>query len=257
MELARFIFWTAIKILGLAFLGLLAAKAVSGLCYSNVAKSRDVLKWVRGVLYAAILVLVVLSARIVGTDIAAEIYARTSERNLSRSELVKGYVNALRAVELRPGEIRYWHALASAKFALKQYSSLLADQPVLRALGKGKLQEEDAYSCAAAYYFLAQYDKVLPLTQQMIRENHVYAAAYALQGYTFLAQKRYSEAEKTFLQVLQMFPTMRVAVEGLAHAHYLEGDKAAALSVLAQTSNFAFPPEARQRFEALKALYAQ
>lgn len=199
----------------------------------------------------------VQGARTVGTAIAAENYAHTSRQNLARFQLPKAYENALRAVELRPDEIRYWHVLADAKFAQKQYSSLVADQPVLLALGRGELQEEDAYSCATAYYFLGQYDKVIPLTQEMIRENRVYAAAYVLQGYTFLAQKRFSEAERTFLEVLQMFPTMRVAVEGLAHAHFLEGDRAAALSVLAQTSKFSFAPEARQRFEALKALYAQ
>ena len=257
MDLVRFVFWTAIKVLGLAFLGLLTAKAVSALRSSGAEGSRDRLRWVRGLLYAAILALVILGARIAGTDIAAGNYARTSQQNLSRSQPAKAYENALRAVELRPDEIRYWHALANAKFALKHYASLVADQPVLLALGGGKLQEEDAYSCATAYYFLAQYDKVIPLTQQMIRENHVYAAAYVLQGYTYLAQKRYSEAEGTFLEVLQIFPTMQVAVEGLAHAHFLEGDRAAALSVLAQTSKFSFPPEARQRFEALKALYAQ
>jgi tetratricopeptide (TPR) repeat protein len=257
MELTRFIFWTAIKGLGLAFLGLLAAKAVSGLRGSGAEGSRDQLRWVRGLLYAAILALVIEGARTVGVDIAAENYAYSSQQNLARFQLPKAYENALRAVELRPGEIRYWHALANAKFAQKQYASLVADQPVLLALGGGKLEEADAYSCATSYYFLAQYDKVIPLTQQMIRENHVYAAAYALQGYTYLAQKKFPDAERTFLEVLQMFPTMELAVEGLAHAHYLEGDRAAALSVLAQASKFPFSPEARQRFEALKALYAQ
>jgi tetratricopeptide (TPR) repeat protein len=257
VDLIRFIFWTAIEIVGLAFFGLLAAKAVSGLRSSGAAGFRDGLSWVRGGLYLVVFALVILGARSVATAIAAENYAHASQQNLSRSQLAEAYENARSAVELRPGELRYWHALANAKFALKQYASLVADQPALVALGRGNLQEEDAYSCATAYYFLAQYDKVIPLTQQMIRENHVYAAAYVLQGYTFLAQKKYSEAEGTFLEVLQMFPTMQVAVEGLAHAHFLEGDRAAALSVLAQTSRFSFPPEARQRFEALKALYAQ
>jgi tetratricopeptide (TPR) repeat protein len=257
LDLIQFIFWTVIEILGLVFFGLLAAKAVSGLRSPGADGSRDGLRWVRGSLYLAVFALVILGARSVAMAIAAENYAHVSQQNLSKLQLAKAYENARRAVELRPGELRYWHALANAKFALKQYASLVADQPVLLALGRGNLQEEDAYSCATAYYFLAQYDKVLPLTQQMIRHNHVYAAAYALQGYTFLAQKKYSEAEKTFLEVLQMFPTMQVAVEGLAHAHFLEGDRTAALSVLDQTSKFSFSPEARQRFEALKALYAQ
>jgi tetratricopeptide (TPR) repeat protein len=257
MELIRFIFWTAMEILGLVFCGLLAAKAVSGLRNAGAAAARDGLRWVRGVLYLVILTLVILGARTVARAIAAENYAQASQRNLSRSQLAKAYENARSAVELRPGEIRYWHALTNAKFALKQYASLVADRPALLAVGRGHLQEEDAYSCATSYYFLGQYDQVIPLTQQMIRENPVYAAAYVLQGYAFLAEKKYAEAEETYLKVLQMFPTLPAAVEGLAHAHFLEGDRAAALSVLAQTSRFPFPPEARQRFEALKALYAQ
>lgn len=257
MDFARLVFWTAIKVLGLVILGLLAAKAVSGLRRPGALKSWDRLTWVRAPLYAAILALVILGGRNVGTDIAAESYARASYRNLDKRQLAKAYENALRAVELRPGELRYWHALASVKFAQKQYASLVADRPVLLALGGGKLDEQDAYSCAAAYYFLAQYDKVIPLTQSMIRENRAYAAPYVLQGYAFLAQKRFSEAERSFLDVLQMFPTLQVAVEGLAHAHFLHGERLEALAVLDETSRFSFPPEARRRFEDLKTFYAQ
>jgi hypothetical protein len=54
-----------------------------------------------------------------------------------------------------------------------------------------------------------------------------------------------------------MFPSQQAAVEGLAHVHFLRGDTASALEVLDQTAKFPFSPEARKRFAALKALYAQ
>ncbi|MBZ5515092.1 MAG: hypothetical protein LAN62_09690 [Acidobacteriia bacterium] len=257
IDLARFIFWTATKTLALVILGLMTAKAVRGLRDSGASGTPDRLPYIKGALYAAILALVILGAQNVGTDIAAENYARASQRNLANSQLPKAYENARRAVELRPGERRYWHTLWNAKFARRQYASLLADRPTLFALGGGKLEEEDAYTCAAAYYFLAQYDQVIPLTENMIRENRAYAAPYVLQGYTYLAQKKFAEAERSFLEVLQTIPTLEVAVAGLAHAHYLRGDRAGAQAVLDETSRFSFSPEARRRFQDLKALYAQ
>jgi tetratricopeptide (TPR) repeat protein len=147
--------------------------------------------------------------------------------------------------------------LAQVKLVLRQFASLKADMPVIQALSGGKLDEEDAYRLAASCYFLAEYDKVILLTQQMIRENRVYAAAYVLQGLAYTAQKKYPEGQRTFLQVLQMFPSQQAAVEGLAHVHFLMGDTAGALDVLNQTAKFPFSPEARTRFAALKALYAQ
>lgn len=242
------------KTLGLVFLGLLSAKVVSAL------RARDQTAgpmWVRGALYVLILLLVVIGAYEVGDDVAAANYAWTSERNIAQGQAAKAYANALRAVELRPGLLRYWQALASAKFAQRQFASLVADQPVLLALSGGKLDEEDAFRLASSHYLLAQFDKVIPLTQQMIRENRSFAAPYVLQGYAYLAQKQYPQAKQSFLEVLQMFPTQQAAVEGLAHVYFLTGNKARARGVLAETVKYPFPPEARQRFEALKALYAQ
>ena len=256
MEVARFIFWTALKTLSLVFLGLLAAKAVAGLRVPAAGQGNR-FGLVRGVLYVLILLLVILGARDVGIDVAAQNYAWTSEKNLAQAQLAKAYANALRAVELRPGELRYWQMLARAKSAARQFASLVADIPTIRTLSGGKLDEDDAYRFAASYYFLGQHDKVIPLTQQMIRENRMYRSAYVLQGYGYMAQKKYPEAQRTFLEVLQLFPTQQAAVEGLAHVHFLTGNTTAALDVLGQTSRFPFPPEARKRFEALKALYAQ
>ena len=253
MELGRFIFWTAMKTLSLVFLGLLAAKAVSAL---QVQKSKQ-LPWLRGVLYIATIVLVGLGARSLGYDVASENYARTSQMNLAEGQLDKAHSNALRAVELRPGVLRYWQALARAKFALRQFNSLVRDEPVFLSLSGGELDEEGAYRVAASYYFLAQYDLTTTLTREMIKKNRAYAAPYVLQGYAYTAERRYAEAERTFLEVLQMFPTQQSAVEGLAHLYFIAGNTAGSLAVLEQTSKFRFPTEARQRFEDLKALYAQ
>lgn len=245
------------KTLCLVFLGLLAAKAVAGVRAQGGSGQGNRLASIRGLLYGVILVLVVLGGRAIGNDVAAENYAWASRKNLARSELAMAYSNALRAVELRPGVLRYWQALAAAKFARHQFASVVADLPVFLALSSGKLDEEDAYRLAAAYYFLAQYDKVIPLTQELIRENRVYGSPYVLRGYALTAQKKFPEAERSFLEVLQLFPTQQAAVEGLAHVHFLTGNTAAALGVLAQTEKFPFSPDARRRFEALKALYAQ
>jgi tetratricopeptide (TPR) repeat protein len=257
MEEVRFIFWTAIKTLSLVFLGLLAAKAVAGLPARDAARRGRDLSWLRGTLYGLILLLVVLGARDVGLDVAAQNYAWTSGRNLDQFQLAQAYVNARRAVELRPGALGYWQTLAQAKLALRQFASLEADMPIIQALSGGKLDEEDAYRLAVCYYYLAEYDKVIPLAEHMIKENRVYASAYVLQGLTYTAQRKYPEAQRTFLEVLQMFPSQQAAVEGLAHVHFLRGDTAGALEVLDQTAKFPFPPEARKRFAALKALYAQ
>ena len=257
MGFAKFILWTGLKTLGLIFLGLLAAKAISALRAPCTPGRRDRLFTVRAALYLAVVLLVMLGANYLGRDVAAENYARASSGDLDRHQYAKAYETARRAVELRPDVLPYWEALASAKFALQQYSSAVADLPVFLALGKGQLAEDDGVRLATAYYLLAQYDKVPPLTQAMIAVNRSHAAPYILEGYTYIAQKRYDDAEKLFLAVLQMFPTQRAAVEGLAHTHFLRGNRAAALAVLDQTSRFPFPPESRQRFEALKALYAQ
>jgi tetratricopeptide (TPR) repeat protein len=257
MEVVRFIFWTGLRTLGLIFLGLVAAKAVTGLRVPAASNQRRRFRAVRGALYTLILFLVVLGARDVGIDVAAQNYAWTSGENLAQGQLAKAYANALRAVELRPGELRYWQMLARVKLALRQFASVVADMPAIQALSGGKLDEDDAYRLAVSYYSLAQYERAIPLTQQMIRENRMFAAAYVLQGYCYMAQKRFTEAQRTFLDVLQLFPTQQAAVEGLAHTHFVAGNTAAALDVLAQTDRFPFPPEARKRFAALKALYAQ
>ena len=257
MEIARFIFWTAMKTLGLLFLGLLAVKSIGSLSgeEERIPKGRAVA--VRWTLYGAALLLAIASAWNLGYDIAAEVYATASRSNLAHREVAKAYGNALRAVELRPGTLRYWQALAASKSALRQFGSLVGDLHVFQALSGGSLDEEDRYRFASAYYYQGEFDKVIPITQRMIAENRMYAAPYVLQAYAYMAQKDFAHAERTFLEVLQMFPTQQSAVEGLAHLYFIGGNKAGALQILEQTKKFPFPPESRQRFEALKALYAQ
>lgn len=257
MGFAKFILWTGLKTLGLIFLGLLAAKAIAALRDSRAPGRRDRLFAARSALYLALVLVVMLGANYLGRDVAAEIYARASSGDLDRRQFAKAYENAVRAVELRPDSLPYWEALATAKLALRQYASVVADLPVFLALGKGQLAEDDGYRLATSYYLLAQYDKVPALTQAMVAVNRSHAAPYILEGYTYMAQKRYGDAERIFLAVLQMFPTQQAAVEGLAHTHFLSGNCAAARAVLDQTSRFSFPPESRRRFEALKDLYAQ
>jgi tetratricopeptide (TPR) repeat protein len=199
----------------------------------------------------------VLGSRSIGFDVAAEAYAVASGNNLERRELDKAYANASRAVQLRPGGLRYWRQLAGAKLALHQYASLLKDQVAMEALSGGRLNDQDAHNFAVCHYFLGEYDQVIALTQESISRNRIYPAPYVLQGAAYTAQRKYREAEQSFLQVLQLFPTHQMAVEGLAHTYYLAGNRVGALGVLNETSKYPFSPQARQRFEALKALYAQ
>lgn len=250
MEFARFLFIAGIKGLGILFLALLASKAVGSL-KGERAKASPV-QWA---LNGLILGLVVWGAMTLGYDLAAETYVRASGRNLAERNGNQALINAQRAVALRPGNIGYWQTLSEIKFAQKQYASTLADAPALKALSGGKLEESDAYRLAVCHYLLGEYGQVHPLTQALLHDNPAYAAPQVLEGYTLLAEKRPDEASKVFLEVLRMYPSQQSAVEGLAHAQYLSGNRASALSVLDQTSRYPFAPEARRRFEALKGLY--
>jgi tetratricopeptide (TPR) repeat protein len=257
VEPLRFIFWEAIKVLCLAFLGLLAAKAVGSLPAAVRTDTRGHPPGLKMVLYGAVVALIVLGAWRLGYDIAAEVYLSTSQNNLQRSELLKAYLNASEAVELRPGQLRYWRGLALTKLYLRQFSSLVADEPAFRALSPDGLDETDAYRFTLCHFFLGDYDQVIAATQQLVRANPAYAAPYVLQGLSYTAERNYPAAEESFVTVLRQYPVNQAAVEGLAHAYFLEGSRARAQQVLSETEKFPFPPEAQKRFEALKALYGQ
>jgi tetratricopeptide (TPR) repeat protein len=249
MELIRFIFWEAAKVLGLVFLAMVAAKGVKGLTAPKAG--------VRAALYAVMLVLVTLGAWFVGNDVAAEVYLWSSDSSLARGDLVKAYANAIQAVSLRPNNMSYWHTLMRTKMSLHQLESVLDDEPAMTALSGGTLDEEDEYQFSLCAFFLGQYDKVVATTLRLIRQNPSYAAPYVLQGLAYTAEKKYPEAQQSFLAVLQIFPDNQVAVENLARAYYLGGDRQRALAALDETAKFPFTPPARQRFEALKGLYDQ
>ena len=249
MEVVRFIFWEAAKILGLMLLGLISAKAVAGL--------RAAKRWIKPALYALIVALAGLGAWYAGNDVAAEVYMWSSGSNLAHGDVVRAYYNALRAVHLRPNNLTYWHTLMAAKMHLQQVQSLLDDEPSVRALSHGALDEQDEYEFALCLFALGRYDEVVPITRRLILQNRFFTAPYVLQGLAYTAEKRYPEAQQSFLDVLQIVPTNQMAVEGLARAYYLDGQRRRALQVLDDTAQFPFPPPARERFEALKGLYEQ
>ena len=197
--------------------------------------------WIKPVLYALILALAGLGAWNAGNDVAAEVYLWSCNSNLGRGDLVKAYSNALQAVSVRPNNLSYWRALIQTKMRLQQLQSVLDDEPAVRALSNGDLDEVDEYQFALCSYFLGQYDKVVATTLRLIRQNPSYAAPYVLQGLAYTAEKKYPEAQQSFLAVLQIFPNNQAAVEGLARAFYLAGDRQRALAVLDETAKFPFP----------------
>ena len=249
MEIIRFIFWEAAKVLGLVFLGMVAAKAVASLVVPKV--------WMKTALYAVILACAGLGAWFAGNDVAAEVYMWSSGSNLARGDLVKAYANAVQAVNMRPNNLSYWHTLTRTKMSLRQLDSVLDDEPAMTALSGGSLDEEDEYQFSLCAFFLGQYDKVVATTLRLIRQNPSYAAPYILEGLAYTAEKKYPEAQQSFLAVLQIFPNNQAAVENLARAYYLGGDRQRAMAVLDETSKFPFAPPVRERFEALKGIYGQ
>jgi tetratricopeptide (TPR) repeat protein len=144
-----------------------------------------------------------------------------------------------------------------AKIRLQQLQSAVDDEPTFLTLSRGNLDEVDEYNFALCSFFLGQYDKVVATTLRLIRQNPAYAAPYVLQGLAYTAERKYPEAQQSYLAVLQIFPNNQAAAEGLAHAFYLDGKRQQALAVLDETAKFPFPPPVRQRFEALKGLYDQ
>jgi predicted Zn-dependent protease len=104
---------------------------------------------------------------------------------------------------------------------------------------------------------LGRYDEGLRITERLIRQNRLYLPPLILQGHILIAQKQYGAAERVLASVLNVLPTDQLAVEALAHAYFLEGNRQQALQVLEDTSRYPFPMEAQKRFEALKGLYGQ
>jgi tetratricopeptide (TPR) repeat protein len=198
-----------------------------------------------------------LGAQAVGRDIAAEVYGESVPRNLERHDYALAYSNALRAVGLRPGNLYYWQMLARCKFAMRQFDSLLADEPAFRSLSPKGLSDDDVLRFTYSRYFVGQYEQVISTAGQIERENPGYPKSYLLAGMAETALGRYVDAERDFLQALRILPNQQDVVEGLAQVYFLEGDAKRAVAVLDATTHYDFAPGQRRRFEELKALYEQ
>jgi tetratricopeptide (TPR) repeat protein len=208
-------------------------------------------------LYVLILALVSFGAWNLGYDLAAEVYYWVSLSDIENSRLAKAYLNSLQAVVLRPAVPRYWSALEAAKFNLRQCASVVDDLPAMQRVTGGDLDEVDSYRLGVCVFFLGRYDEALSITDQVITQNRFYVPPYILRGDVLTAQHKYGEAQRAFLAALQILPTDQAAVEGLAHAYFLEGNRRQALKILNETSKLPFSTEAQRRFEALKGLYGQ
>lgn len=249
METIRFVFWEIAKALALVFAALF--------CVQFTRALKNPRGWVKPLVYFLIALAVAPCAWNIGNDLAAEVYMWSSDTSLAKGDFIKAYANAIQAVGLRPNNLSYWHTLMRVKMSMHQLDSVLDDQAAITALSGGSLDEEDEYQFSLCDFFVGHYDKVTATTLRLIRQNPSYAAPYVLQGLAYTAQKKYAEAQQSFLAVLQIFPNNQAAVENLARAYYLAGDRQRALAALNETSKFPFDPSARARFEALKGLYDQ
>jgi tetratricopeptide (TPR) repeat protein len=248
----QFFFWEAMKALGIALLALAAAKAVTGLRATGDRRLHRA-----GIaLYVVILLLAMWGAHTIGYDLAAHAYYSTAQNDLLRHDYSHAYRNAERAVRLRPAILSHWQTLEAAKLGLHQFESVLDDRPALQSLSKTS-DEEDVMRWAVAHLYLGHYDQAIALTLPLVQNHRAYPLPYTLQGEAYLQLKEYQRAAAAFLACLQIDPTQREAVEGLAHAYFLDGDAPRAIAVLSQTEQQPFSPESRQRFRALQELYAQ
>jgi len=255
MEIPHFIFWEGLKAVSLIFLALLAAKIIIVLKFKRQGARTQIA--IKAALLLVLLVTAAFGARSLGYDTAAELYYLAAFKNFQQGHIRLAYSNSMRAVRLRPGELRYWQMLERIKIKGHQFASALKDEPALKTLDGGQLGLDDEARFATCRYFLGRYQQVISMTQQMIRQNRLYPVAYILQGMSYIALKQYTSAENTLVPMLGFFPTDVNGVAALAHAYFLAGDTPRALAVLDATRKYTFSAEARQRFEDLKALYAQ
>lgn len=254
MQISHFIFVEGLKTFALVFVALLAVKIISAMRLGIPSRRAA---WLKRGLYFIVIVLGVVGASAIGNDVAAEFYYHAALQNADRGQLALEYLNALRAVRLRQGNLSYWQALDAAKVNARQFQSVLNDEPAVRRLSGGKLGDADEIRYATCRYFLGQYEQALQGAQLVVQRSPYYPVSYAIEGLSYTALRQYPAAEKAYLTLLGIVPTDVDAVRGLARAYYLAGNPARALSVLDATRHYSFSSAARKQFENLKALYAQ
>ena len=201
MEIIRFVFWEAVKVLALLILGLMSSKGVAAL---SLRKG-----WPKPALYVLILALAGVGAWEVGNDVAAEVYLWSCNGNLSHGELDKAYSNSLQAVHLRPNNLSYWRALVQTNIRLGQLQSALDDEAAVRVLSNGDMDEVDEYQFALCRYALGDNDKVVAATLRLIRENPSYAAPTCCRALLTSRKRNIPRRSRASWPCCRSFPTIK------------------------------------------------
>src|SRR5579862_2181500 len=87
VEIIRFAFWEAVKVLALVLLTLV--------CVKSVATLRLRRTWMKLALNALVIIFAGLGAWYAGNDVAAQVYMWSSQSSIGRDDLVKAYSNAM------------------------------------------------------------------------------------------------------------------------------------------------------------------
>lgn len=257
VEIFRFTFWEGLKVVGLVLFSLLAVRTIAAMFPSTDQFPRGKASMVRVALHGLIVLLALAGAWGAGHNISAEVSWFESQKDMEHGDIKMAFLRALRAVQLRPGNILYWRQLEQVKQALGQADSQLADLPAFEQLHPAGMDENDQYAFAVAYFLAGKYEPALRMTSALIRGNSSFASPYILQAFVLMHQRDYTNAIGTLRLLLQSTPGNETAVTVLAHVYFLQGDRAAALATLDETLKVPFPVEARSHFEELKELYGQ
>ena len=254
-ETFRFFIGQGMGVLALMILALLSIKGF--LAYSRARRGKSGLRWLGWGAVGVSVALAVWGAYGIGRNVAAEVSYFNGQYRYGGEEREQALENAVRAIEFRPGSIRYWKYLTSLKMSMHQFSSALEDRPAYLELGSGSIELEDRYRFASCHYFLEDYELAIAELKTLAKEYPYFPAAQVLLGVSYTAQKNYRQAEEVLLALLQRFPSHQVAVEGLARALYLQNRKEHAVQLLEQTRKVPFPPAVRKHFDELILLYGK
>jgi tetratricopeptide (TPR) repeat protein len=257
VEMFRFTFWEGLKVGGLVLFAVLAVRTIAAIFSVKDPSQPGMISLIQTALYGLIVLLALAGAWGAGHNISAEFSWFESQKDLERGDIKMAFLRASRAVQVRPGNIIYWRQLEKLKQALGQSESQLGDLPAFEQLSPGGLEENDQYVFAVAYFLAGRYDPALHLTSVLIRANPSFASPYILQAFILMHKRDYADAIGTLHLLLRSEPGNETAVAALAHAYFLQGNRAAVLATLDETLKVPFPLEARKHFEELKELYGQ